>query len=344
MPDKIKVGLITHEHGAHLGIYLASLAECPEVESVVIADSSGKIVPEARDKLKDRLTKVYDDPARMLADEKPTLAMVSMEAALSPAAIELALEHGSHVFAEKPACAKPGDFERLTRRADGKHLHLMLALANRANPEVIQARHMITGGSIGKLYGLEMHLVADQTRLTKPEYHRSWFADKARAGGGQLVWLGVHWLDLAMYLTGRKIERVAAFTGNVGGQPINVEDSAAVAFSLDNGTFGTLTSGYYLDRGYHSHIKIWGERGWVQIQMMEEMPMHWYLTGHGQPSEIQKYEGAKEPRGYSPFVRSAIRACAGLGEVPITNDESWRALRCVFACYEAAASGKTIAV
>ena len=43
----------------------------------------------------------------------------------------------------------------------------MLALANRLNPELIAARKLISEGAIGKVYGLEMNLVADQTRLTR---------------------------------------------------------------------------------------------------------------------------------------------------------------------------------
>ncbi len=44
-----------------------------------------------------------------------------------------------------------------------------------------------------------------------------------------LTWLGIHWLDLAMYVTGSRITHVAGFSGNVGGQPIDTEDSAAIS-------------------------------------------------------------------------------------------------------------------
>ena len=39
-------------------------------------------------------------------------------------------------------------------------------------------------GKIGKVYGVEVHLIADHTRLTKPGYGKEWRAQKARAGGG----------------------------------------------------------------------------------------------------------------------------------------------------------------
>ena len=145
----------------------------------------------------------------------------------------------------------------------------MLALANRINPEIVAARAIMESEQIGKLYGLEMHLVADQTRLTRQTYQQQWFAQKHRAGGGHLIWLGIHWLDLAMHITGSSITEAAGFTANIGGQPIDIEDSAAAAFRFDNGVLGTITSGYYLDKGYHSHIKIWGV-GWMDSYRTDE--------------------------------------------------------------------------
>eukprot|EP01051_Picozoa_sp_SAG22_P001768 SAG22_NODE_73_length_22318_cov_47.105315_15_plen_67_part_00 len=51
-------------------------------------------------------------------------------------------------------------------------------------------------------------MVADQTRLGREGYGDRWEASKARAGGGHLVWLGIHWLDLAQYMTGTSITQV----------------------------------------------------------------------------------------------------------------------------------------
>ena len=69
-------------------------------------------------------------------------------------------------------------------KAERKHLLLMLALANRINGDVVFARQFIQAQKLGTIYGVEAHMIADQTRLTKADYHQSWFAQKARAGGG----------------------------------------------------------------------------------------------------------------------------------------------------------------
>jgi len=183
---------------------------------------------------------------------------------------------------------------------------------------------------------MDLQIVADQTRLTNPAYHKTWTAQKAKAGGGHLIWLGIHWLDLAMWISASRIREVSCFTANIGRQPIDTEDSAVVALRFENGVLGTLTSGYYLDSGYHSLIKIWGSAGWIALQKhTHKPPLEWHSRG-----QLNQYQGATEPSGYTPFVRAIARAAAGLDPWPVDAQDSLYALKTVFAAYRSADSGK----
>ena len=343
MSKQIDVAILTHAGGAHIGAYITALAAAPEVRKVYLADPSGRFVGQAKQGLGKKFAESGKDARRLLTKYKPTMALVSMEAAVAPAAIDVALDENCHVFAEKPACVRAEDFAQLVQKAKAKNRYLMLALANRLNPETQAAKTLVSQGAIGKVYGLEMHLIADQTRLTSKSYQKNWFAQKARAGGGHLTWLGIHWLDLAMYITGSKIQQVSGFHGVVGGQPIDVEDSAAVTMKFDNNTFGTLTSGYYLDRGYHTHLRIWGSNGWLEVDPIGSEKLVWYSRKQkGSAGKMMKFTKSTQPRGYSPFVRAAVRACAGLEKPPISADESLLALKTVYAFYDASGKGKKV--
>ena len=336
--EQAKVAVITHEGGAHLGAYFEALADIREVGSVYLADPDESSVTLARQALGDKLKGVYLDHRELLAKEIPMMVLVSMEARLAPPVIADALEAGCHVAAEKPACVNLADFARLYALAEAKGTHLMLALANRVNPEVIEARRAIAEGRLGRIYALEMHLVQDQTRLTRPEYHTSWYADKTRAGGGHLAWLGVHWLDLAAHLLGSRIESVSGFTGNVGGQPINIEDGAAMAMRFENGALGTLSSGYYLDKGAQTYLRIWGSGGSLTLQ--SGPPPSLQLLVHGEPEHA-----SQRPEGFAPyqdFLHAAVLASLGAGPPPITSLESLQALQAVFGLYEAAETGRNV--
>jgi predicted dehydrogenase len=335
----ITVAVLTGPGGAHLDLYFTGLAVTDAVEAVVVADPSGQCEQLARTKLGSKLAR-FEHEYGSAFGRAPAMALVTLEAVHAPPVIRTALDANCHVLAEKPACVRAEDFEPLARLADMKHRHLMLAFGNRLRSTVQAARQLMRSGRIGRMYGCEMHLIADQTRLASPEYHRSWFADRTRAGGGQLIWLGIHWLDLAMYVSGVKITEAAGFTGIVGGQPLKAEDSAAVALRFDNGSFGTLTGGYFLDRGYHSHLKIWGSRGWLQLDPHGGEPLVWYSTQDPTP-RIQRYEGPPDEASYTPLVQAAVRATQDLAPPPVTPAESLYALQTVFACYRAAETGRS---
>ena len=344
MPKSIKVAVITQADGAHLADYFAALASIDEAEAVALADPSGKSADVARRALGDKLKEVFKDPADLLKRFEPKMAVVSLEAAKAPPVIGAALDAGCHVFAEKPSCTRAADFEKLVRQAQQKHLHLMLALANRSHAPVREARRLVKAGKLGKVYGVQVHLVTDQTRLKSEEYRKSWFCVKARAGGGQLIWVGIHWLDLALHVTGLKVKQVAGFAGVDGGQPIDVEDSAALSLRFDNDSFGTMTSGYYLDKGYQSYLQVWGEHGWLRLASIEDLPLEWYSSKDTKAPKIQRFEYAKGQRSYTPFVRAAVRASAGLEDPPITGEEGLHVLQTIFAFYKAAETGRTQSV
>lgn len=338
--QRLSVALLTHAAGPHLSAYLEGLAQTQEVSTVYLADAGEGMEPAARKVLGAKLAGVFPSPAALFARHQPPLALVTMEAAISPPAITAALDAGCHVMAEKPACTRLADFEALAHKAEGAKRSLILALANRVDPTMLAARRILQSGEIGKPFAFDIQIVADQTRLTKPAYHKSWIAQKSRAGGGHLIWLGIHWFDLAMYVSGTRIREVSAFTANVGGQPIDTEDAAVVALRFDNGALGTLSSGYYLDRGYHTLLKIWGSQGWLAVQKhTHKPPLEWYSGG-----QAHSYDGPTEPSGYTPFVRAVARASAGVEPWPLTTQDSVYALKLVFAAYRSADTGARQAV
>ena len=145
------VAFCTHEGGPHVQSYIDGLRDSAEVGAVILADPTGHWADAAREALGDRLQSVHSDAAEMLAAHRPTLAIIAYEAVNAPPVIRAALEAGSHVLAEKPACIRAADMEELVVLAKEKERSLMLALANRVRPEVQKARELVTGGALGQV-------------------------------------------------------------------------------------------------------------------------------------------------------------------------------------------------
>ena len=340
--EQIDIGLIIEPGASHISGYLEVLAARKGVRSVAVAVSDKDMLQNAKRQLGKRFYgNGFLSAKQMLAKVRPALTIVTMEGVNAPAAIRAALEAGSHVLTEKPSCTKLEQFEQLAKLATKSKRHLMLAMATRSGAAIKKARQLIASGDIGKPYSASMVWIADQTRLKSKAYHASWLSDPKRAGGGKLIYHGVHYLDVVQYLLGDPIQEINGFTQNVGGQPIRVEDSAVVSFRFASGVTGTHNTGYYLDRGKQSEIRIWGSHGWLRLAHLEGQPLEWYSTKPSAPRGIQTFKYTDTRDMYHLFFQDAIDSIRKDTPPPITTSESLRALRVVFAAYEAVATGRT---
>jgi predicted dehydrogenase len=337
----LRIGLITEPTASHRSGYLDVLAACQGVRAVSVVDPTGETFADSKNRLGARFDQEYTDATKMLAAVRPELTIITTEGHRAPAFVTAALQSDSHVLTEKPSCTTLSQFEQIAVLAGMKKRNVMLAMATRSSGGIQKAKQLIADGAIGKPYSVNLVWVADQTRLTTPAYHQSWLSDRKRAGGGKLIYHGIHYLDVIQYLLDSPIRHVNGFAENVGGQPIEVEDSAVASFRFANGATGTLNTGYYLDRGKQSEIRIWGSHGWLRLEHMQRRPLEWYSTRPDAPKVVQKFDDANEPGLYQLFFQEAIDSIRNNSPPPITTAESLRALRVVFGAYKAIDTGRT---
>ena len=344
----IRVGVITQKGGPHLSIYLKALAASEGLAGLAISDESGATFEQAESSLGQRFPDLgkFRDYRNMIDEFKPQMVLISLEAHLAPDRIRKALEGNCSVLAEKPACVRAEDFEPLVELAESRNLHLMLALPGRLHPSAIKAKELIRSGFLGKLYGTQVFQVKDQTRLTRVSYHDSWFAFKNKAGGGHLIWLGIHNLDLIQYLADDPIAKVSAVCRNVGGQPVEIEDAEALAFQFKSGMVGTFHGGYYLEQGgTQSALTIWGSKGWLRMSASRhksesQQRLDWQSTHPDAPEGIQTIPLPTGINSYQLLVQAAIKASAGTEEAPLTGRDCLQVLRVIFGAYRSSETGR----
>jgi len=341
------VALIQRMSGRHRRFYLEALRDLEEVTAVAVVDpDGGATVGEARALIPDKPVRHYDGFDEMRRAEDAAMAIVTLTGAESPAAIAPVLDAGMPVLAEKPACVDPDAFARLVETADRRGAPLMLALCNRLSPIAADARRIVAEGGIGRLYAARVMTLADQARIWVPRT-RDWTFTKAEAGGGHLLWLGIHWLDLLLYLTGARVTAVQALTANAGGAPIDVEDVATVNLRLEGGALASLVSGYALASGAQKQIdlSLWGADGWLRADV-EHRHLEWQREAAGGREATRRRTSYDHPGGgYTPFVDACLRtsvAGADVAPPPITGAEALAVLRIIFAAYESAASGRLV--
>lgn len=109
-----------------------------------------------------------------------------------------AMEHGLHVFCEKPDAVSVEEAMRMKKASEQYDRQLMVMRNNRHMPGSRYLKKMIESGEMGEIY---CGRCGWQRRRGIPG-KGGWFTTKAQSGGGPLIDLGVHFIDLAIWLMG----------------------------------------------------------------------------------------------------------------------------------------------
>lgn len=154
---------------------------------------------------------------------------------------------GKKLYLEKPVGVNMAQAEALARLAGDCPVRNQVALMYRFMPGVIAIRDLVAAGEIGEV--IEFQCRVQHSGYLNPSRKSNWKLKKAASGGGPLLDIGVHIMDLIRFSLG-EVDAVAAEMKTVirqrpdekTGQPVNVdvEDCAQVRVRLVNGMEGIV--------------------------------------------------------------------------------------------------------
>ncbi len=120
-----------------------------------------------------------------------------------------ALQAGKRVFLEKPMAMNTAECDQILAAVDSTKGYLQMGFVCRGTPTSRAVKQFISSGRFGNVY----HIKCSLYRRRGVPGLGGWFTTKHRSGGGPLIDLGVHVLDLALYLAGAaRPERVSGAT------------------------------------------------------------------------------------------------------------------------------------
>lgn len=191
---KIKVGVIGC--GVIAKHHLAAYQKSSRAEVVALAD----VVPEQVETLAKEcgITKTYTNYRRMLKDDSFSAVSICLPNFLHCDATVRALEAGKHVLCEKPLALNIGQAQKMSEAAKKAKRILMPAMCHRFGAEGQALKTIINSGKLGRVYHAHVSLLR---RRGIPGLG-GWFTDKSKSGGGPLIDIGVHALDLTIWLMG----------------------------------------------------------------------------------------------------------------------------------------------
>jgi len=141
---------------------------------------------------------LYSSGEEMLNDERIDAVVISTPNKWhAPLAIQ-ALRAGKHVLLEKPMAMNGAEARQILQAGQEAGKVLMIGFHRRWEPEYLKAKEMVEQGRLGNVYFVKTGYL----RKKGIPGWGSWFTRKADAGGGALIDIGVHMLDLSLWLLG----------------------------------------------------------------------------------------------------------------------------------------------
>ena len=240
-----------------------AILESGAVEVAAIADASpemaaeaGKLAPDAK------LVATLDD----LLDAGVDGVVIATPSAMHAEQSIRALERGAAVFCQKPVGRTAAEARAVVDAARAADRLLAVDLSYRFTQGMRRIREVVGSGELGRVYAVDLVF----HNAYGPD--RAWFYDPALSGGGCVMDLGVHLVDLALWTL--DFPAVAGVSAKLfaGGEPLQaraerVEDYAVASLDLETGAVVRLACSWRLQAGCDAMISaaLYGTQGGARL-------------------------------------------------------------------------------
>jgi predicted dehydrogenase len=297
--------------------------------------------------------RTFADARELIADADIDAVYIAVPNAFHAAYAEAALLAGKHVLLEKPFAPSLGEAKRVAEAARKSGKLCMLGMNYRYAEEPQKIKALAEKGYFGEIY----HATAFWRRRSGIPKSGTWFGNRALAGGGALLDIGVHMLDLCLYLIGdfEAVTVSGSTSSKFGKRGIGFggwgkSDDAGLAFDVED--FAT------------AHIRLKGGAvvdlsvAWACHQKEDDMmnvELHGTEAGASCfPAEVYRFDpllGAQVNVGnLKPAIKyphkergiNFVRAVLGEEEPCVTLDQAISVQAILDAIYRSAAEGREL--
>lgn len=342
--ERLKVALIGAGQIARTS-HIPNYREMEDVEIVGICDANREAAGDLARQF--AIPAYYDSHKEMLLECKPDAVSICVPNKYHCGITLDALDAGCHVMCEKPPAITAGEAYEMMEMARKKQRLLSYGFHLRHSSQVAMIKDKILQGQFGKLYAVRASWLR---RRGIPGW--GCFTNKEIQGGGPLIDIGAHVLDIAVYLLGYpKIDYVCASFHNLIGTQGGTGLMGAwdgQRFTVEDSLFGYIQfSGnicLQLDTAFALHMKekdirnvsIYGSQMGADV-----LSSRLYKQDGDRPVDIS-YPMEETEDLHQKELRNFVRACQGLEPLLVTGEEGYYVQRILESLYQSAETGKPV--
>ena len=255
-----------------------------------------------------------------------------------------------HILCEKPMAMNLQQAEEMIKVCQKNRVKLTLGYMMRYHSHHRRIKELIDGGKLGTL-------VMGRAQLTcwYPPIEGAWRQKIELGGGGSLIDMGTHCIDLLEMFMG-KAREVFCYTERLV-QNYEVEDTAVVLLKFESGAVGVVDSHFNVpDVASENRLEIYGSKGSILARGTIGQDSTGYMVGRIQEEvggyqaeqrrqEIKEEEIKVEPVNiYQAEIEDFSRCILEDKEPSFSPELGFRNLKIVLAAYESAKTGKPIKI
>ena len=231
------------------GIMLAKNAEL-----VAVMEVNMELAEKIRDKYQAK--KAYDTIEAILADKDIDAVYIATPVIFHKEQAIQAAKAKKHILIEKPVGLTIAEGNEVAEICKQEGVQIAVGLMMRFHAYHQKMKEIIDSGKLGKI-------VSCRAQLTcwYPDMPGNWRQQMKTSGGGALMDMGVHCIDLIQYLTSSKAIKVACLKATKTFK-YEVEDSASILMEMDNGAFCYVDTNFNIpDAAGRGRLEIYGTKG-----------------------------------------------------------------------------------
>ncbi|SFF11099.1 Predicted dehydrogenase [Paenibacillus algorifonticola] len=341
------------------GKHLPSLTTIKNVQIVAFCDIEEHRAQEAAAKYGAEGARVYTDYTELLKDETIEIVHVCTPNDSHAVIAIAALEAGKHVMCEKPMAKTAADAKLMMETARRTGKKLTIGYNNRFRPDSQQLKKICANGELGEVYYAKAHAIR---RRAVPTW--GVFLDEEKQGGGPLIDIGTHALDLTLWMMDNYKPKVVLGTAyhklsqrenaaNAWGPwdpaKFTVEDSAFGMIVMENGATISLESSWALNTLDIDEAKcsLSGTEGGADmkggLRINGENHSRLYTTDIELKSGgVAFFDGADSGRDSDLEMRMWLKAIEDDTDPVVTPEQAYVVSQILEAIYESARTGKAV--
>ncbi|WP_439506063.1 Gfo/Idh/MocA family protein [Sediminibacterium sp.] len=219
-----------------------------------------------------------------IAREDVDIVCIALPNNLHEAAVMLCCKHKKAVMTTKPLGRNAAEAKRMLEAVEAAGIFNGYLEDLVYTPKFIKASQSVQEGALGRILWAK-------SRETHPGPHSEWFWDIEQAGGGCILDLGCHCVEITRSYIGKDIKPVEVMCwADTQVKPIDAEDHAIGLVKYENGAIGQFEVSWTFRGGLDLRDEVMGTEGTIWINSFLRTGFDMFTTGKGGDYIAEKAE------------------------------------------------------